>query len=207
MKVLLFNGSIHQNGNTATALAEIAKQLNSEGIETEILSVGAKPIRDCIACGGCVGKGKCVFDDDVANEWLEKAKNADGFVFGSPVYYAHASGRLLSIMDRMFYAGKSVFKQKVGASVAVARRAGTTSALDDINKHLLISGMFVVGSSYWNVAFGRSAGECTGDGEGMQTMQNLAKNMAWALKCFDLGKKSNIMPPELPESIKTHFIR
>lgn len=207
MKVLLFNGSYNPNGNTNTMLREIEKELNAEGIETEVLSIGGKPIRDCIACGGCAGKGKCVFNDDVANEWIEKARQADGFVFGSPVYFAHASGRLLSVMDRMFYAGGDAFRQKVGACVAVARRAGCTSAVDEMNKHLSISGMIIPCSTYWNLAYGRTPGECLKDAEGMNTMRNLAKNIAWVLKCLELGKNSNLPAPTLDSSVKTHFIR
>lgn len=207
MKVILFNGSMNPNGNTNAALRVIEKELNNEGIETEVLCIGGKPIRDCIACGGCVGNGKCIFDDDVANEWIEKAKNADGFVFGSPVYFAHASGRLLSVMDRMFYAGGNVFKQKVGACVAVARRAGCIEAVEDMNKHLSISGMIVPCSTYWNMAFGRMPNECLKDEEGLQTMRNLAKNMAWVLKCLELGKKSGIPAPQLELGVRTNFIR
>lgn len=207
MKVLLFNGSMNPNGNTNLALREIEKELNAEGVETEVLCIGGKPVRDCIACGGCVGKGKCIFEDDVANEWIAKAREADGFVFGSPVYFAHASGRILSIMDRMFYAAGDAFKQKVGACISVARRAGTIQAVEDMNKHLSISGMIVPCSTYWNMAFGRNPGECTADAEGMQTMRNLAKNMAWIMKCIELGKKSNLNPPTLDLSQKTHFIR
>ncbi len=207
MKVLLFNGSMNANGNTNQALREIEKVLNAEGIETEVLCIGGAPVRDCIACGGCSKIGKCVFDDDVVNGWVEKARQADGFVFGSPVYYAHASGRILSAMDRMFYSGKSAFKQKVGACIAVARRAGCITAVDDMNKHLSISGMIIPSSTYWNMAFGRTPGECNRDEEGMQTMRNLAKNMAWILKCIDLGKANGITAPEIDESKKTHFIR
>lgn len=207
MKVILFNGSLKPNGNTYTALHEVEKVLNVEGIETEILNIGGKPIRDCIACGGCEKTGRCVFDDDVANEWIEKMKSADGVVFGTPVYYAHASGRLQAIMDRMFYAGAKAFEHKVGAVIAVARRAGTTFALDNLSKYLLDSNMIMPGSSYWNMAFGRTPGECEKDLEGMQTMRNLARNMAWVLKCLEVGKKNGIEVPILEREHKTHFIR
>ena len=207
MKVVLFNGSMNPNGNTNSMLRVMEKVFNDEGIETEVLCIGGKPVRDCIACGGCFGKGKCVFDDDVANLWLEKAKEADGIVFGSPVYFAHASGRLLSIMDRMFYASGGALAQKVGACVAVARRAGTIQAIEDMNKHLTISGLIVPSSTYWNLGYGRNAGEFEKDAEGIQTMQNLAKNMAWVMKCLNLGKSSGLPAPELNNSIKTNFIR
>ena len=207
MKVVLFNGSMNPNGNTNSMLRVMEKVFNDEGIETEVLCIGGKPVRDCIACGGCFGKGKCVFDDDVANLWLEKAKEADGIVFGSPVYFAHASGRLLSIMDRMFYASGGALAQKVGACVAVARRAGTIQAIEDMNKHLTISGLIVPSSTYWNLGYGRNAGEFEKDAEGIQTMQNLAKNMAWVMKCLNLGKSSGLPAPELNNSIRTNFIR
>ena len=207
MKVVLFNGSMNPNGNTNSMLRVMEKVFNDEGIETEVLCIGGKLVRDCIACGGCFGKGKCVFDDDVANLWLEKAKEADGIVFGSPVYFAHASGRLLSIMDRMFYASGGALAQKVGACVAVARRAGTIQAIEDMNKHLTISGLIVPSSTYWNLGYGRNAGEFEKDAEGIQTMQNLAKNMAWVMKCLNLGKSSGLPAPELNNSKRTNFIR
>ncbi len=207
MKVLLFNGSPRKNGCTFTALSEIAKTLNAENIETEILQAGNAPIRDCIGCGGCVGKGKCVFSDDCVNEWIEKAKSADGFVFGTPVYYAHPTGRILSIMDRLFYASRSSFEQKPAAVIASARRGGTTAALDSIVKHLTIAQMPVISSTYWNMVHGNSPEETVQDREGMQTMRNLARNMAWILKCIRLGKQSGVEPPQAEKSARTNFIR
>ena len=136
MKVLLFNGSPRANGCTFTALSEIAKMLNAENIETEILQVGNKPVQDCVGCNGWVGKGKCVFNNDCVNEWIEKTKSADGFIFGTPVYYAHPSGRILSAMDRLFCAASEQFAQKPAAVIASARRGGTTASLDAISKHL-----------------------------------------------------------------------
>jgi len=188
MKVLLFNGSSHANGCTFTALTEIAKALNEEGIETEILQIGAQPIRDCIGCRRCADSHKCVFDDDIANAWIEKAKYADGFVFGTPVYYAHPSGRILSAMDRVFYAGGANFAHKPGAVIASARRAGTTASLDALVKHLTIAQMPVVSSTYWNMVHGNVPDEVRQDLEGMQTMRNLAKNMVWLLKCIEAGR-------------------
>ena len=207
MKVVLFNGSMHEEGNTYCALLEMAKIFESEGIETEILCIGGRPVRDCIACGACVKLGKCVFDDDMANEWAEKARNADGVVFGTPVYFAHASGRLQCLMDRMFYANRDAFEHKVGAVVAVARRAGAASALDNIEKHLTISNMVVAGSSYWNLAYGRAPEECKQDAEGMQTIRNLARNMAWIIKCLDMGKRNGLAVPKLERDKKMNFIR
>ena len=153
MKVLLVNGSPKANGNTARALAEVAEQLNAEGIDTEVFQLGAKPIRDCIGCGQC-GKldCRCTFDDDVVNELIAAAEQADGFVFGSPVYYAHPSGRILSALDRAFYAGGHAFEHKPGAAVAVARRGGTSTTFDVLNKYFTIKQMPVVASTYWNLS-------------------------------------------------------
>lgn len=195
MKVLLFNGSPRANGCTFTALTVIADVLNSQGIETEILQIGNKPVQDCIACGGCAEKGICVFSNDPVNEWIEKAKSADGFVFGTPVYYAHPSGRILSAMDRLFYAGGNNFAHKPAAVVASARRAGTTATLDAIVKHLSISQMPIISSTYWNMVHGNTPDEAKQDLEGMQTMHNLGENMAWILKCIEAGKQLGIDVP------------
>ena len=205
MKVLLLNGSVHQNGTTYTALSRIAKTLEANGIETEIFQIGPKPISDCLACMQCVKLGKCVIDDAVG-EFVEKAKQADGFVFGTPVYYAHPSGRVLSFLDRAFYSGKSAFQFKPGASVAVARRAGTTAAFDVMNKYFTISSMPVVSATYWNNVFGGNGEQALQDGEGMATMENIAKNMAWLLKCLEAGRAQGITPPEQSKE-RTNFIR
>ncbi|MDE6293139.1 MAG: flavodoxin family protein [Clostridiales bacterium] len=207
MKVLLFNGSPRANGCTFTALSEVAATLNAEGIETEIIQLGNKPVRDCIGCGGCVGKGKCVFSDDGVNEWIEKAASADGFVFGSPVYYAHPDGRILCIMDRLFYAGGSNFQHKPGAVVVSARRAGTTASLDALTKHLTIAQMPVVSSTYWNMVHGKTPDEVKQDLEGMQTMRNLGLNMAWLLKCIKAGESAGIGKPQTEKKVYTNFIR
>ncbi|MDE6442359.1 MAG: flavodoxin family protein [Clostridia bacterium] len=207
MKVLLFNGSSRAKGCTFTALSKIAGVLNEQGIETEILQIGNKPVQDCIGCGGCAGKYKCVFSDDCINEWIEKAKCADGFVFGTPVYYAHPSGRILSAMDRMFYAGGKNFAQKPAAVIASARRAGTTASLDAISKHLGISQMPVISSTYWNMVHGNCPEEVEQDLEGMQTMTNLALNMAWILKCIEVGAKVGVTAPQTKKVVKTNFIR
>lgn len=207
MKVILFNGSYDKNGCTNAALTEISRTLNEEGIETEILHIGSNPIRDCIACGGCAETYHCAFNDDVANSWIDKAKEADGFIFGTPVYYAHASGRLMSVMDRMFYAGSSAFRFKPAAAISVARRAGTTNAYDDINKYFGINHMPQVSSSYWNLVFGKTPEEVLEDKEGLQTMRNLGKNMAWLLKCIESGKNQGINAPTLENVVRTNFIR
>ncbi len=206
MKVLMLNGSPKENGNTYNALLEIGKQLEKEGIDYEIFQIGGKPVRDCIGCGQCSEQG-CVFTDDDVNEFVCKAKEADGFVFGTPVYYAHPSGRILSFLDRAFYSGSRYFAHKPGASVAVARRGGTSASFDVLNKYFGISQMPVAGSTYWNIAHGRVPGEVTQDEEGMQTMRNLARNMAWMIKCFDAGKKAGVDAPEAERDFRTNFIR
>lgn len=206
MKVLMLNGSPKANGNTYTALLEIGKQLNKENIEYEIMQIGGAPMRDCIGCGRCTENG-CIFSDGGVNEFIAKAKEADGFVFGTPVYYAHPSGRILSFLDRVFYSGGRAFKFKPAASVAVARRAGTTASFDCLNKYFGISQMPVAGSTYWNNVHGAVPGEVSFDEEGMRTMRNLARNLAWMIKCFDAGKKNGIPLPETETGNKTNFIR
>lgn len=206
MKVLLVNGSPNKNGCTYTALNEIATTLNENGVDAEIFWLGNKPINDCIACGQCakMKNNRCVFNDDAVNELLEKAEKCDGFVFGSPVYYAHANGRILSALDRAFYAGNRVFALKPGAVVASARRAGTTCALDDLTKYLTISNMFVVGSQYWNMVHGNTADDVKKDLEGLQTMRVLGRNMAYLLRCLEAGK--DVPKPEKERRVWTNFI-
>ena len=207
MKVLLLNGSTRLNGCTYTALREVAKSLEEEGVECEIVQIGAGHIRDCIACGGCKGKGMCVFSDDFVNEFIEKAKAADGFVFGTPVYYAHPSGQVLSALDRIFYAGGANFTHKPAAAVVSARRAGTTASFDVMNKYFAINQMPIVTSNYWNMVHGNTPEEVQKDGEGMQVMQILGKNMAWILKCIKAGKEGGVNAPQTPAKIRTNFIR
>ncbi len=206
MKVLMLNGSIHQNGNTYQALEVIGKQLEAEGIEYEIFQIGAEPLRDCIGCGQCNENG-CIFTDDKVNEFVALAKQADGFVFGTPTYYAHPSGRILSFLDRVFYSSGKFFSFKPGAAIAIARRGGTTATFDVMNKYFGISQMPVAASTYWNIAHGLRPGEVQQDAEGIQTMQNLAKNLAWMMKCFEAGKKSGISLPDTKKEVSTHFIR
>ncbi len=206
MKVLLVNGSSHKQGCTYTALSEAAKTLNDEGIETEIFQLGNPEIRDCCGCQACKTTGKCVFDD-IVNDFIEKAKNADGFIFGTPVYYAHPSGRLLSLLDRAFYAGGYAFAYKPGAAVASARRSGTTASFDVLNKYFTIANMPVVSSNYWNNIHGNASEQAMQDLEGLQIMRNLGRNMAWILKCIELGKQNGISPNSPEERIYTNFIR
>ena len=206
MKVLLVNGSSHKQGCTYTALCEAAKTLNEEGIETEIFQIGNPELRDCCGCNACKTTGKCVFND-IVNEFIEKAKGADGFIFGTPVYFAHPSGRILSLLDRAFYAGGYAFAYKPGAAVASARRSGTTASFDVLNKYFTIANMPVVSSNYWNNIHGHIAADAMQDLEGLQTMRNLGRNMAWILKCIEVGKQNGIEPKSPEERIYTHFIR
>jgi len=207
MKVLLFNGSTRKNGCTYLALSEVASILNAEGIDTEIVQMGPGPVRECTGCGGCAGKAKCVFNDDVVNLWLDKAREADGFVFGSPVYYAHPTGQLLSVLDRMFYADGDVFAHKPGAAIVTARRGGATASLDVLNKYMTDAQMPVVSSTYWNMVHGPAPELIAQDKEGLQTMRNLGRNMAWLLKCIDLGRRSGLTPPTAETEHWTNFNR
>ena len=206
MKVLLINGSPRKEGCTYTALAEAAAELNSQGIDTEIIHIGNGPVRGCIACGGCAGKGRCVFDDTV-NEVIEKARTADGFLIGSPVYYASPNGSLISFLDRLFYAGGSAFAYKPAAAIISARRAGTTASFEVINKYFTINNMPVISSQYWNMVHGNSPEEVKQDLEGLQTMRRLADNMAWILKCIEAGKEKGIVPKPAEAKQRTNFIR
>lgn len=202
----MLNGSAKKEGNTYLSLLEVGKELEKQGIEYEVFQIGGKPVRDCIGCGQCKGEG-CVFTDDAVNEFVAKAKEADGFVFGTPVYYAHPSGRILSFLDRAFYSSNGAFAFKPAASVAVARRGGCTASFDVMNKYFGISQMPVVSSTYWNQVHGRTPGEAKMDDEGLQTMRNLARNMAWMLKCFEAGKKAGVELPQTERTYMTNFIR
>lgn len=210
MKVLLINGSPHEKGCTYTALMEVATTLEKEGIDADLFWIGNKPLPGCIACKSCVEKKQCIFNDRV-NEFLAIAANADGFVFGSPVHYAAASGAITSFMDRAFYAdllaGRQSFYLKPAAAVVSARRAGTTATFDQLNKYFTISEMPVISSRYWNMVHGAAPEEVKQDLEGLQTMRVLAKNMAWFLKCKEAGMKAGVPFPEKEENIYTNFIR
>ena len=205
MKVLLVNGSSHENGCTAAALSEVARALHEEGIETENFFIGNQPLPDCIACRKCRETGKCVFDD-AANALAAKAAECDGFVFGSPVYYAHPSARLLTVMDRAFYSGGRNFAFKPAAAVFSARRAGSVASMDVVNKYFTIQSMPIVSSTYWNHVFGNRPEEVMQDKEGLMTMYNIGKNMAWLLECIQLGKEHGIAAPE-NKKLNTNFIR
>lgn len=208
MKVLLVNGSSHPHGCTDTALREVSAALEASGMQTEILFLGNEPVRDCTACGSCkTASGRCVFDDDIVNRLIAKAATADGFVFGTPVYYAHPSGRILSILDRAFYAGKHAFAHKPAAAIASARRAGTSATLDVLQKYFTISQMPIVSSTYWNMVHGMKPEDVLQDAEGLQTMRNLAANMAWMLNCIEAGRAAGIEAPQAESNARTNFIR
>ena len=206
MKVLLINGSPHKEGCTFTALNEVAKTLEKNGIETEILYLGVKPIAGCIACGKCSQLGKCFIDDKV-NEILARCDEFDGVVIGSPVYYAGPSGQIRAFLDRLFYAGGRRFAGKLGAAVVSCRRGGATAAFDQLNKYFTISSMPIVSSQYWNQVHGAYAEQVFQDEEGMQTMRTLGNNMAWLLKCIQLGKENGITLPEREPPVWTNFVR
>ncbi len=205
MKVLMINGSPRAEGNTYVALREMEKIFKEEGIEMEILQVGNKAVRGCIACGSCAKNGKCVFDDAV-NEAAPKFAECDGLVIASPVYYASANATLIAFLDRLFYSTGFDKTMKVGASVVAARRGGLSATFDELNKYFTISGMPVASSQYWNSIHGRMPGEAKEDGEGLQTMRVLARNMAFLMKSIALGKEKYGLP-EKEERVSTHFIR
>jgi multimeric flavodoxin WrbA len=210
MMVLLVNGSPNEKGCTYTALEEVAGTLNAEGIETEIFQIGTKPLSGCLACFKCQQLGHCVFNDRVV-DFLNIAKDADGFVFGSPVHYAAAGGAITSFMDRVFFSdtlsGKQSFYLKPAAAVVCARRAGTTATFDQLNKYFTISEMPVISSRYWNMVHGLTPEEVKKDLEGMQIMRILGRNMAWFLKCKEAAIKAGVSFPEREERIATNFIR
>ncbi|MBP3603300.1 MAG: flavodoxin family protein [Lachnospiraceae bacterium] len=206
MKVLLINGSPNAKGCTYTALSEVEKILNENNIETEMIQIGNKAIRGCIGCGGCKSTKRCVFDDDLVNEVIAKMESADGLIIGSPVYFASPNGNLMSMLDRMFYAG-DCFAHKPAAAVVSARRAGTTVSLDDLNKYFSIRQMLTVGSTYWNMVHGSKPEDVLCDEEGLQTMRNLGRNMAWILKCIEAGAATGIKAPAAEREKWTNFIR
>ncbi len=204
MKVLLICGSPRKNSNTLTALTEVAKSLNAEGVETEIVELGAKPVRSCIGCGMCREKGenRCVFDDDMLNTISAKAESADGFIFGAPVYYGMPDGRILSLVQRLLYSNNQAFAFKPVSNVAVCRRGGGTASITAMNMPWLMVNCPIVTSQYWNIAYGREAGEAAFDAEGMQTMRMLGRNMAWMLRSLKHEEA-----PQREDWNPTHFVR
>ena len=207
MKVLMLNGSPHEKGCTYTALAEVAGELNQAGIETEIMHVGGGTVHGCMGCGACGKLGKCIYSDDKVNEAVEKMRQSDGLIVGSPVHYASAGGAITSFLDRFFYSGSSAAAHKPGAAVASARRAGTTATLDQLNKYFMITQMPVVSSQYWNMVHGNTPDEVRQDLEGLQIMRTLGRNMAWLLQCIQAGKKAGVSYPEQEKRVATNFIR
>ena len=207
MRVLMINGSAHQFGCTYTALQTVADVLNAESIKSEIAWLGDKPIQDCLNCRACLKLGKCIFEDDIVNELIEKSKLADGFVFGAPVSYAHPGGRILSVLDRIFMAGGKHLQYKPGAALVTARRSGTTAALDVLNKYFTMNKMPVIASQYWNVVYGRTPEETRQDIEGIQTLRILGQNMVWMMKSLEIARQNGLYRPEEVARQKTNFIR
>ena len=206
MKALLINGSPHKEGCTFTALSEISNTLKKNGIDSEIFHVGTKPIANCIACGKCRETGKCVFDTDGVNEIGARLNEFDAIVLGSPVYYAGPSGQLCSFCDRLFFSNSKKMAGKLAAAVVSCRRGGATASFDRLNKYFTITNMQIVGSQYWNMVHGFTPEDVRKDIEGLQTMRTLAQNMAWLLKCIELGKKHGINKPEYEPITFTNFI-
>lgn len=205
MKVLLVNGSPHEKGCTYTALCEVEKTLQAEGVETEIFWLGQEPLSGCIGCAACRTLGKC-FMDDIVNEFALKAESADGFVFGCAVHYASVTGSIKSFMDRLFYSSGRHMRYKPAAGIVSCRRGGSSAALDILNKYFTISCMPVVSSSYWNMVHGANPEEVLKDEEGLHTMRTLGHNMSWLLKCIALGK-ANGVEPNKEKKVYTNFIR
>ena len=207
MKVLMINGSPRQHGCTDTALREVAKTLEKHGIESEIYWIGTKPVQGCMACNQCVKLGRCVVNDDV-NALAGRFDEFDGLVIGSPVYYAGVSGQVTAFLNRLFYSiPKEKLAGKPGAGVVSCRRGGATATFDQLNKYFTISNMPVVSSTYWNQVHGRVSEDVLKDEEGLQTMRHLGENMAWMLKCFELGRREGIPAPAYEETVRTNFIR
>lgn len=207
MKVLLVNGSPNERGCTYTALSEIARTLEQQGIGTEIFHIGNKPVRGCIGCGACKKKTACVFDDDIVNRLADKVKDADGYIFGSPVFYASPNGAMLAVMDRLFYSAGKYMQYKPAACIASARRAGTTATYDILNKYIGINNMLMVPACYWNMVHGSKPEDVKQDLEGLQVMRTLGNNMAWLLKLLETGRANGLEHPESEEKIRTNFIR
>ena len=205
MKVLMLNGSPRPQGNTFTALSEMEKVFQAEGMETELVHVGNRDIRGCVACGGCAKLGRCAFDD-IVNELAPKFEACDGLVVGSPVYFASANATLVAFLTRLFYSTGFSKSMKVGAAVVAARRGGLSATFDELNKFFTISGMPVASSQYWNSVHGRVPGEAAQDAEGMQTMRTLARNMTFLMRSIELGREKYGLP-EKEEPQRTNFIR
>ncbi len=207
MKVLMINGSTHENGTTAAALKVIAEELEKQGVQSEIVCLGTAAVHTCMGCGSCQKTGKCVFGDDPVNAIGESVKSADGYIFGAPVHYASPSGAIIALLDRLFYAYGGYMKFKPAASIVAARRAGTTASYDVLNKYIGINNMIQVPSTYWNMIHGSSAEEAMKDEEGVTVMRAVASNMAWLLKLLDNAKGTPLEKPVIIPKAKTNFIR
>ncbi|MDR3072936.1 MAG: flavodoxin family protein [Clostridiales Family XIII bacterium] len=207
MKILLLNGSPREKECTYTALSEVATELEKHGAKAEILQIGNKPLQGCIACRACQKLDRCTFGGDIVNVFLEKAKTADGFIFGSPVYFANPNGSMLAVMDRIFFSGKRWLSAKPAAAVVSARRAGTTSALDSLQKFFQITGMPMVPATYWPMVFGYKPTEVQEDKEGLQNLRELARQMIWMITATKAAKDAGLVPPEREEKIWTNFMR
>lgn len=207
MKVLMINGSAHKNGTTNAALEVIAEELKAQGVESEIICLGTSAVHTCMGCGSCAKTGKCVFGDDPVNEIGEKIKEADGYIFAAPVHYASPSGAFIALLDRLFYAYGKYMKLKPAAGVVAARRAGTTAALDVINKYIQINGMIAVPSTYWNMIHGTNAEEALKDEEGVSIMRAVASNAAWLIKLLASVKGTDLSAPKPVPKQRTNFIR
>ncbi|MCM1546128.1 MAG: flavodoxin family protein [Clostridiales bacterium] len=206
-KVLIINGSTHENGTTAAALKIIAEELKTQGIDSEIVCLGTAAVHSCTGCMGCQKLGKCVFGDDPVNAIGEKAKEADGYIFAAPVHYASPAGAVIALLDRLFYSHGRYFKYKPAAAVVAARRAGTTASFDVLNKYIQISSMIQVPSTYWNMAFGANGDEVQKDEEGISVMRAIGSNMAWLLKLLENAKGTELEKPVIIKKARTNFIR
>lgn len=205
-KVLLINGSPHQFGCTYTALKEVADTLEKNGVETEILYLGTKPVAGCIACGKCGQTGRCVFDDQV-NRVLDKLDEYSGIVVGSPVYFAGPTGQICAFLDRLFYCGGGRMAGKIAASVVSCRRGGASASFDRLNKYFSISNMHIAGSQYWNQIHGKTPAQAVKDLEGLQTMRTLGQNIAWLIKSIEAGEAAGLAAPEYEKTQITNFIQ
>ncbi len=206
-RILLINGSPRQEGCTYTALCEMAETLRKNGVETELMQIGARPVAGCIACGKCAGTGRCIFDDDGVNRIVEKLDEYDGIVVGSPVYYAGPSGQICAFLDRLFYCSGGRMAGKIGAAVVSCRRGGASAAFDRLNKYFQISNMVVATSQYWNQVHGNTPEEVRRDLEGLQTVRTLAQNIAWLVKSIEAGRAAGVPAPEYERRLGTNFIR
>lgn len=211
MKVMGFNGSARKDGNTAVLIEKVFDELEAEGIDTQLVNLGPNSVNGCVACMKCSQNkdGHCVQKKDKLNDWLDEMKSADGIILGTPVYFADISGQMKCFIDRsgmVARANGNIFQRKVGAGVVAVRRAGSVSAFHSLNAYFAIAEMVITGSTYWNVGYGRDKGEVLQDGEGLQTMANLGKNMAWLLKAIEASKET-VQPPETTLDVVTNFVR